>query len=145
MGNAASTVWRHQDLGRSEQIIVQLMMPLYFDPIECTPAEHKLAEDCWNLVLTDKCPVFLAKKGTKDFPYSSCVPFFYDTFYVRLFDIHPEAKELFHNSINGQGKFLVMMLSLALSGGTKPEDFHKSLIRLADIHFRKGVKVAECK
>ena len=144
MGSGSSTTARHKELGRSQHAIVKLMMPLYFDPIDCTPEEHKMAEDCWNLVLTDKTPEFLAKKGTEGFPYTSCVTFFYDNFYVRLFDIHPAAKELFKSGMKGQGKFLVMMLSLALSELNQPEQFEKSLLRLADIHYKRGVKAVEC-
>ena len=145
MGGGPCTAARHIELGKSQQSVVKLMMPLYFDPIDCTVEEHRLAEDCWNLVLTDKAPMFLEKKGTDGFAYASCVTFFYDNFYVRLFDIHPASKELFKSGMKGQGKFLVMMLSLALSELAQPAQFEKSLLRLADIHYKRGVKAVECK
>lgn len=145
MGGAASTAKRIQKLGKSQQDIVELMMPLYFDPIDCTPAEHKMACQAWDLVLKDKSPEFLAKKGREDFPYMSCVTFFFDTYYCRLFDIHPAAKALFKRGMKSQGKFLVMMLSLALSELEKPAQFDKTLIKLAEVHYNWSVKAVECK
>lgn len=145
MGGAASTIPRHQQLGKSQHAIVQLMMPLYFDPVDCTHQEHDIAEASWNLVLKDKAPEFLAKKGTEGFMYTSCVTFFFDTFYCRLFDIHPAAKDLFKHGMKGQGKFLCMMISLSLSEMEKPAQFDKSLVKLAEIHYKKAVKAVECK
>lgn len=144
MGGGSSTAQRHQQLGKSQKAIVELMMPLYFDPVDCTHEEHKAAEAAWNLVLTDKSPEFLARKGTEGFPYLSNVTFFFDTFYCRLFDIHPAAKELFKHGMKGQGKFLVMMISLSLSEIEKPAQFDKTLIKLAEIHYKKAVKAVEC-
>lgn len=145
MGGGASTAKQQHKLGKSQQAIVQLMMPLYFDPVDCTQLEHQIAEQAWSLVLTDKTPEFLAKKGTEGFNYTSCVTFFYDNFYCRLFDIHPASKELFKSGMKGQGKFLVLMMSLTLSEYSKPDQFDKSLIKLAEIHYKKGVKAIECK
>jgi len=132
-----------KDLGKSQRDIVKLMMPLYFDPIDCTKEEHDLAEYLWRLILNDQTPEFLAKKGTEGFPYLSCVTFFYDNFYVRLFDIHPASKSLFKSGMKGQGKFLVIMLSLALSELEKPAQFDKSLLKLTEIHYKRGVKAVE--
>jgi len=143
MGSGSSTASKHKNLGKNQKDIVKLMMPLYFDPVEITVEEHKLAEYWWQLILTDKTPEFLTKKGTEGFSYQSCVTFFYDNFYVRLFDIHPAAKDLFKTGMKGQGKFLVMMLSLALSELEKPAQFDKSLLKLAEIHYKRGVKAVE--
>lgn len=145
MGGGASTALYQRRLGKSELVIIDLMMPLYFDPVDCSLLEHQVAEQSWNLVLTDSSPEFLVKKGTEGFPYTSSVTLFYDTFYVRLFDIYPTAKQLFKSDIKDQGKFLVMMMSLALSEYSKPSQFDKSLVKLAEIHFKKGVKATECK
>ncbi len=106
--------------------------------------ERKLASDAWNLILNDKAPEFLAKKGTQGFEYMSSVIFFYDTFYARLFDIHPMARALFKNGMKSQGKFLVQMISLALSELDDKPKFERTLVKLAEVHNYRGVKAVEC-
>lgn len=104
-----------------------------------------MAMDSWNLILDDQSPVFRERKGKPDFPYQSCVTFFYDTFYTRLFDIHPTCRHMFKSGMRAQGKFLVKMISLALSELDDPEQFDKNLVKLAEIHYERGVKSVECK
>jgi len=140
----SSTV-RNSNLQRTQNEIVSLMMPLYYNKKLLTSQERELAVRSWNLIVTDTAPGFLAKKGKKDFLYHSSVTFFYDTFYSRLFDIHPMCKQLFRSGMRSQGTFLVKMISLALSELEDPVKFDNSLKRLAEIHYERGVKAMECK
>lgn len=137
----------HNSLLRSEQEIVRLMLPVYYAPPSdvLTPSERLLASKSWDLILNDLSPAFLNYKMDPTFPYVTCVTFFYDTFYRRLFDIHPMSKSLFKNGMKSQGKFLVKMISLALSELDDPEKFDKTLVKLAEIHYQRGVKGVECK
>ena len=133
------------DLKKNEKEIIRLMMPVYYSPEDINPTERKLAQDAWQLILDDKSPAFLAQRGTPGFEYQSCVTFFYDSFYTRLFDIHPLSRQLFKNGMKSQGKFLVKMISLALSELDDPHKFDLTLIKLAEIHYQRGVKSVECK
>jgi len=83
------------------------------------------------------------KKNDKNFTYSSCVTYFYDSFYMRLFDIHPMSKNLFKNGMRSQGKFLVKMITLALSEINDSKKFDKTLVKLAEVHNERGVKAVE--
>lgn len=141
-GGSSSAASKH--LQKSQNDVVKLMMPLYYTTEDITPTERKMAFDSWQMILTDTTPEYLAKKGTPDFHYGSCVIFFYDNFYLRLFDIHPMARSLFKSGMKSQGKFLVQMISLALSELDDKEKFDKNLIKLAEIHFQRGVKAVEC-
>jgi hypothetical protein len=132
-------------LMKSEEEIVRLMMPVYFVPVAIDAEERKLAQMTWNLILDDKSLEFLARKGQPDFSYQSCVTFFFDTFYTRLFDVHPMSRHLFKGGMRAQGKFLVKMISLSLSEIDDPEKFTRNLLKLAEIHYEKGVKSVECK
>jgi hypothetical protein len=96
-----------KSLHKSENEIVRLMYPVFYTPENISPEERKRALEIWQLVLDDKTPEFLDNKGKPDFPYTSCVTFFYDSFYTRLFDIHPMCRQLFKNGMRSQGKFLV--------------------------------------
>jgi hypothetical protein len=146
MGSSASTATAKVDLQRSEQEIVRLMMPVYYNHEPINADERASAFRVWNLVLDDKAPEYLRLKAeNKDFAYNSSVTFFYDSFYTRLFDIHPMSRQLFKGGMRSQGKFLVKMISLALSEMDDPEKFDKNLVKLAEIHYQRGVKAVECK
>lgn len=121
------------------------MLPVFYNSTPIDAKERKMAMDSWNLILDDQSPVFRERKGKPDFPYQSCVTFFYDTFYTRLFDIHPTCRHMFKSGMRAQGKFLVKMISLALSELDDPEQFDKNLVKLAEIHYERGVKSVECK
>ena len=69
----------------------------------------------------------------------------YDSFYTRLFDIHPMSRYLFKNGMKSQGKFLVQMISLALSELSDPAKFDRTLTKLAEVHYHRGVRAVECK
>lgn len=148
MGGAASTDAKavSQSLRKpNEQKIVKLMMPVYYNGEKLDAKERKEAFDSWQMILDDKSPEFVRNKGKEGFPYASCVTFFYDTFYTRLFDIHPMSRGLFKSGMRSQGKFLVKMISLALSELDDPEKFDRNLVKLAEIHHQRGVKAVECK
>ena len=133
-----------QSLSKNAQDIVKLMYPLYFTTQNITKDEHKIASDSWNHILNDTAPEFLARRGKPDFPYSSSIIFFYDTFYMRLFNVHPMSRNLFKNGMRSQGKFLVKMITLALSEISDSAKFDKTLVKLAEVHNQRGVKCVEC-
>lgn len=145
MGSAPSTAINDpsKSLSRNAQEIVKLMYPLYYTSQNITSDEHKMASDSWNLILNDKSPEFLARRGKPDFPYTSCIIFFYDTFYTRLFNVHPMSRNLFKNGMRSQGKFLVKMITLALTEINDASKFDKTLIKLAEVHNQRGVKCVE--
>jgi len=134
-------------LKHSEAQLVKLMMPVYFSNDELTIEERKLAKYSWDLVANDKSPEFLSRRGKPDFQYQSCVTFFYDSFYVRLFDVHPMSQQLFVNGIKSQGKFLVKLIGMALSEteNDDPAIFDRKLHLLTKVHFERGVQSGECK
>lgn len=146
MGGAASAPQNvARKLQKSEEDIVKLMLPVYFISIPIEFNERSLASETWHMILEDKSPEFLEKRGTTGFSYPSCATFFYDTFYTRLFDIHPMSRCLFKNGMRSQGRFLVQMISLSLSELADPVKFDKTLTKLAEVHYQRGVKAVECK
>jgi hypothetical protein len=144
MGGAPS-ISQSVQLQRNEKEVVKLMMPVYYTEGDVSVEERNLAQISWDLVLNDKSPEFLSRKGQSDFSYDCCVIFFYDSFYLRLFDVHPLCRQLFKAGMKSQGKFLVKMISLSLSELDDKNKFDKNLIKLAQVHFERGVKAVECK
>ena len=68
--------------------VVAIMMPIYYTEAMVTPEDFVLASANWDMVLNDHSPVYLELKE-KGSDFSSCVVFFYETFYARMFDVHP--------------------------------------------------------
>ena len=131
---------------QSEKSIVALILPLYYCADKISDQEHNDAVRGWNDILNDKSQVYLENKAEHSFSHSSCVVFFYDTFYGRLFDVHPQSQKLFTNGIKGQGRFLVQMLSVALNAiSSDTEKLDKALTTLAEVHYTRGVKCVDCK
>ena len=145
MGSGSSTNNPVTNLHKSESAVVKLMFPLYYSSQDISREEHKSASDGWNSILNDKTPEFLARKNDPEFGYSSCVIYFYDSFYTRLFNVHPMSRNLFKNGMRSQGKFLVKMITLALSEINDGVKFDKTLVKLAEVHNERGVKAIECK
>lgn len=146
MGGALSTA-KMKQLKASQEQVIKLLMPVYYTEENLSKEEQQLAKECWACVISDKTPEFLSREGKSGFPYNSCAVFFYDSFYTRLFDIHPASRRLFIDSVQSQGRFLVKLIGLALSDGVhdNPELFDTSLMHLATVHFEHGVRAAECK
>lgn len=143
-GSIASQVKVAHTLDKSEEEIVRLMMPIFYNPTRIDAEERKKAQESWNLILNDKSPVFLTRREQeKNFPFPTCVTFFYDTFYTRLFDIHPICRPLFKNGMRSQGRFLVRMITLSLSEIDDSGSFEQNLQKLAEIHYQRGVKTVE--
>jgi hypothetical protein len=74
-------------LRRDEELIVQIMMPLYFteDPVRFQDVfEAKLS---WDKILKDVSPEYEVRRTR--LPYACCREWFEAAFYERLFDVHP--------------------------------------------------------
>jgi hypothetical protein len=52
---------------------------------------------------------------------------------------------MFKSGLKSQGKFLVKMVSLALSLINKDDEFIETMRKLAEVHNERGVKAVECK
>lgn len=131
-------------LHRNEVEVVKLMMPVYFNDDPVTQEEKEAAAMSWKAILENTAPEYLRqKKLDPNFPHQSSIVYFYNSFYARLFDIHPLAKDLFRD-VKSQGKFLVKMISLALSADQDRKKFETTLIKLGEIHNERGVKAVEC-
>ncbi len=101
--------------------------------------EENLLKLTWNSILDGTAKGYILQKSEQpDLP--SSLVYFYDLFYKRLFEVHPESKELFKGNLTTQGKALVQMITAALSLIKKdPVALKKSLTGLAKGHAHKGI------
>jgi hypothetical protein len=84
-------------IGRNENMIVSIMMPVYYTEDALSKEELDGATACWQSILDDTAAQFLSQRCNPGFEYSTAMTFFFDTFYNRFFDIHPVS-----NFINGE-------------------------------------------
>lgn len=147
MGAATSTTHEAKAKGRSDQEIIDLVLPLYYTKDRLTAAEREAAVSAWKMIMNDHSEHFNFMKENKapDFvEHANPMELFYYTFYTRLFDVHPIAKTLFHRALNKQGTFFVRFISMAITQLDDAEKWAKSFNNLTDIHNKMGVKAIEC-
>ena len=123
--------------------LINLMMPVFYTELPLTESDVVLAKASWRMITDDTAPGFLALKGTPGFDFPSCIMYFFDNFYSRLFDVHPMCRPMFKSGLKSQGKFLVKMISMAVSLINEPVKFQQTLIKLTETHNERGVKAIE--
>jgi hypothetical protein len=96
--------------------IVTILMPAYYIEASITDDDLAIANGTWQHIVADTSPEFISRKQSDPlFPYSTCMNWFFNAFYMRLFDVHPMCRPLFKNGLDTVGKFLIQMVSLCLN------------------------------
>lgn len=129
-------------MDRSQAEIVALMMPVFYIEEPITKEEIGLAKQSWGTITDDSAPGFVALKGTPDCP-PSCIIYFFDSFYNRLFDIHPMCRPMFKKGMKTQGRLLVKIISMAVSMIDDPDKFSLTMVKLTETHNDRGIKSIE--
>eukprot|EP01035_Chromulina_nebulosa_P018127 gene18127-23781_t len=120
--------------------IFEFMKPIYYiHDAQVNQSDIQLAQQSWDIILDDKSPEYLKKKSCNEITAVSCLTWFYDCFYDRLFDIHPTCRSLFKNNMIVQGKALVKLITTALTMLNDLDNLVPVLINLAKSHTAKGI------
>lgn len=145
MGSSASIASEYEKPRptNDEILTVTLMLPVYYLDEPVLLSDIELATASWNLIVNDTSSRYIKTKSEGLIDQPSCLSWFYVSFYERLFDVHPLSRKLFTNTVNSQGKFLVMMISSCLKQLDHPERFESSMVALAERHCEKGVRSNE--
>ena len=82
-----------------------------------------------------------ARAKDPSFEYGTCLAWFYDSFYQRLFAVHPSCRSLFKGDLQVQGRALVRMISVCLQQlkAEDPAQLTVALQKLAQAHAARGV------
>lgn len=128
---------------QSYEDIFSAVAPLYYTTDPVTVEDLVSCQMTWNHIINNTAPKYAEVKSDKDFTHVSCISWFYTVFYNRLFDIHPVCKHLFTRGIQSQGKFLVKMITMALSQATDAVKFKALMEDLAHKHCQWGVRAIE--
>ena len=86
---------------------------------------------------------FQSQKASTSFEYGTCLAWFYDSFYERLFAVCPSCIPLFKGDLQVQGRALVAMISTCLENINSRDEFKQTLEKLAKGHAQKGIVVNE--
>ncbi len=105
-----------------------------------------MAVDQFEMIVKNIAPGYLEniKASTSAYKNESCIVFFFDSFYERLFTIHPSSANLFTRGMRCQGNALVQMINIALTVYKDDSTFNGALKQIAEFHYQKGVKAYEC-
>ena len=122
---------------RDPDVELKVEFPAYYSEDPVTLEDCARARESWLLVVEDRSPVYQTQKAIMQ--ASSCVSWFYDLFYERLFEVAASTKPLFKNDMQVQGKALVKMISAALGLLNDNVQLTDALQGLARGHAAKGV------
>ncbi len=128
-----------------------MMMPVFYIDKEMSAEQLTLARKSWNSISTDTSRHFNALRKKPDFDskaYPTCISYFNEMFFQRLFDVHPMARVLFYKSNaqqekQSQNKFLARMLTMALLDIDDQARWDMTFTKLAEMHNEMGVKAVE--
>jgi hemoglobin-like flavoprotein len=128
--------------------LLQMMMPVYYIDKPMDSEMLSMAKKTWESVAKDTGRHFKQLKKDPAFKYEKCLDYFNEIFFVRLFDVHPMAKVLFHKSNSkqekaSQNKFLARMLTMALLDIDDQSRWDMTFTKLAEMHNEMGVKAVE--
>eukprot|EP01041_Mallomonas_annulata_P008150 gene8151-16758_t len=144
MGGGLSTViFDNKNIGRLQMI--QLVMPAYYmNYVKIAPEDIVIARESWGYIINNTSPAFIAMKNCNEMENSfSCLVWFYNSFYDRLFEVGPTARSLFKKNLQAQGRALVAMLSGALSLLEGVNTLVDNLIDLAHMHKKINVRALD--
>ena len=137
-GNSSSIVI---SLEQTEEELTELMMPLYYvKDLVVTDYDISMARASWKAIVDGASPAFEEAKKNPDFTAASCLTWFYDCFFSRLFDVNPAARPMFKTNLQSLGRVLMGLISTALNQLKDPSTFEKTLINLAHSHSKRGVR-----
>jgi len=128
-------------LEQTEEELVDIMMPLYYiKDLVVNDYDIGLARASWKAIVDGTSPAFNEAKKNPDFTAASCLTWFYDSFFSRLFDVNPAARPMFKTNLQSLGRVLLGLISTALNQLKDPATFEKTLINLAHSHSERGVR-----
>lgn len=147
--NAAITVVNHTSPNNSKELMVSLLMPIYYTSSPLLPHEKERAMKAWKLVASGLAPEFHRRKreDPENTPCASPPEFFGKRLVARFISVHPVSQQMFSNTTTKQGTLFYRMIAFIMSAleDTEADKFDGHFTMLARTHNRMGVRAVECK
>mmetsp|Transcript_21074 Transcript_21074/g.21193 ORF Transcript_21074/g.21193 Transcript_21074/m.21193 type:complete len:269 (+) Transcript_21074:153-959(+) len=128
------------DSTKEEELVHLMMPPFYIRNAVVREQDVRRAKLSWKKIMDGTATGYLAIKGNPDFHQASCLSWFYNLFYERMFDMNPSSKHLFRSNIMSQGRVLMGIITTLLSQLNDPETYKIMLINLTHVHSQRGVR-----
>ena len=128
---------------RQDEEDISCFPAYYVKDASITENDVVLCRASWKLITDGTSSTYLETKSMDNNQSVSSVAYFCDKFYSRLFEILPQARELFKNNIQVQGRHLVGIVSTALNQLRDAGRVEQMLVGLAHAHSKYGVKAAQ--
>jgi len=148
MGGGPSYKTSNEWEGTNEQL-ADMLMPLYYvRNVVVTSDDIDRAKASWQLIIDGNIPAFEPVYSNNSLilhseplkPIESCISWFTNIFYSRLFDVNPASKILFKDSMSSKTKVLNAIINTALSQLIDPIYFVETLTHLAHAHVQRNIK-----
>eukprot|EP00607_Mallomonas_marina_P007162 CAMPEP_0182416392 /NCGR_PEP_ID=MMETSP1167-20130531/681_1 /TAXON_ID=2988 /ORGANISM="Mallomonas Sp, Strain CCMP3275" /LENGTH=266 /DNA_ID=CAMNT_0024589111 /DNA_START=42 /DNA_END=842 /DNA_ORIENTATION=- len=128
------------DARNQEDLVHLLMPPYYIRNVVVRETDIRRAKLSWIKITEGTAMGYMARVRNPDFLEASCLTWFYNSFYQRMFDVNPSSKPLFKSNIMSQGRVLIGIITTALNQLKEPETFKTMLTNLTHVHSQRGVR-----
>lgn len=137
----------HYGQARAEYaVLVDMVMPSYFVRSPVTDELLASARTAWTSILNNSASRYKRECRHTEFEdaHPTALQFFTETFFARLFDVHPEVIPTL-SKVKDREAFMRNMMEFALSDPSDQSVFENALEHFAEIHHKRGVRASECK
>lgn len=137
---------RYNYLSRVERTIMNLMIPIHYftKTTILNNNEILMMQQCWKHIMHDTCPNYLHKKKYDImFKYTSCITYFYDLFYDRMFIINTHCKTLFEAGLKLKIQIIINVISTILHIFDDMAEFNTRIQCIANTHNKLGVDIID--
>ena len=111
------------------------VMPSYYlNDFAVSNDDVVLAKESWRLILNDAAPEYVRLLSENEYALNvSCLVWFYDSFYERLFEVHPSSRSQFQGSLKKQGLVLVKIIGISIGLRDDEARVTKILVQIAKV------------
>eukprot|EP01041_Mallomonas_annulata_P013572 gene13572-28800_t len=136
-GGPSSSVSRELTV---DELTLLMMPPYYKSGVVVQETDIILGRVSWQKIADGSSQGFQDMKAIPGFNSPSCLTWFYDSFYNRLFDVNPSARPLFKTDMKSQGRVLMAIISTSLNMLRDTDSFNTMLVNLTHSHSHRGVR-----
>lgn len=116
-----------------DQSLEKSLPAYYIKDAKISAEELHQAKSSWSKIIDDDCSAHVRYKKQEDIEGQSALIWFYDAFYERLFEVHPQCRVMFRGSMKAQGKVLVKIIGITIGLSEDTPAVTRVLLALAKV------------